>query len=141
MLVNADDSDIGKGIRTLVDSERLFYIYAELRFLQPGRYIGMGIGIHVRIHPQRNIGDFTYLAGDLIKGFEFGEGFHIEHEYSRLESGYHFPRFLTDPGVDDFFGWHSGPQSAPEFTAGHNVRPGTLIREQRDNRPIGVGLD
>ncbi len=113
---------------------------AELVLFQARGNVGMGTGINIRVHPQRNRCLHAELARHGIEPVQFGVGFDIETAYAHLERPLHFPLLLADAG-EDHPGWvATGFQHPLQLTGRNNIEAGTESGQNIQHGQIAVGF-
>ena len=61
----------------------------------------MGLGIHIRIDPNRNRGPATHQCGPLVDEFQLRTGFDIQHKNTMLQGTVDFVRPFTNTGINN----------------------------------------
>ncbi len=130
MAIHTDDFEVGKPGRLEVNLLGIGESDAKLVFLEPGRDVGVGFGIDIRINAKRNACSFTHATGDFIDSVEFLLGFDIETEYIGLERGFNLVGQLTDSGKDDACRFAASLQHSLQFAAGNNIETRAEARQQ-----------
>ncbi len=89
----------------------------------------MGIGIHIRVYAQRNVGDFAFLSGDLRQQFQLRFGFNIEAENTYIQGARDFIGTFTHAGKYNARWLAAGAQYTFQFTTGYYVKTGAEFGE------------
>ena len=141
MAGDSADLEPRQGCGATIQRHRFVEGDTELVAAQPGGNVGVGLGVDVRIDPQRDRRHLAHLRGDGSEPLELGSGFDIEAANPRLECLAHFGRGLADAGEHDLPGLAPGSQHARQFAARDDVETRTEAREEVEHGEVGVGLD
>nr|ART36558.1 C435 [uncultured bacterium] len=114
---------------------------AELVFLQASRDVGVGAGVDVRIHAQRDRCLHAQIERHLIQPFQLGGGFHVEAANAGRKRLAQLRGALADAGEHHPVGLAPGAQHARQLAARHHVESGAQARQHVQHGEVGIGLD
>ena len=120
--------------RTLVGGEHALVRYAEFVALQACGDVGMGLGIHVRIHADAHGCPDAHALSHAAQYFELGFAFHVEAAYADTQGLAHFRARLANAGKDHRGRVAARGQHASELAARDDVEPAPGLREQLQHR-------
>ena len=101
----------------------------------------VGLGVHVRVDPQRDRRLAAAVGGDTVERCELGRGLDVELQDADIQRRGHFLGRLANPGEDDPLGRDAGGERDPHFALGDHVGAGALAGQRAHHREIGVGLE
>src|SRR5690606_17595827 len=138
--VDAYDVQARKLRGALVYRRRERNINTKLVFFQPGGNVGVRVGVHVRVHTQRDRRATSHFARDGRDTLQFAFGLYIEALDARFQRGADFPRLFAHTGKDDF-GWitASGLHTR-QLATRHNIEAGTQLVKLVQHGKVGVGF-
>jgi len=100
----------------------------------------MGLGVHIRVHPQGHPRPHSHARGHLVDQAELLPGLDVEHQDVGLQGvGDLLPR-LAHPGVHDPLRRHAGLEAAEQLAPRHNVQTAPQIGEELQDGEVRVGL-
>src|SRR6516162_9996462 len=102
--------------------------------------LGVGFRIDVGIDPNRDVGGPPLASRNRREELELRLRLDIDAQDAGIDRSGEFGRALPDAGEHDPVGRNAGGERALEFSARHNVGPGTEPRQGGDHGLIGVGL-
>ncbi len=138
--VDAQYLDVWQLGGALIECRCLGDIHAELVVLQAGGDVGVGLGVHIRVHADGD-GRFTIqFAGDQIEQFQLGGGFHVKAMDVGFQGGGHFIGGLADAGKHDLVRIAAGAQYPFQFAAGDDIKAGAATGQHVQYRQVGVGF-
>ena len=105
-----------------------------------GRDLGVGLGVDVGIDPHRDVGGAALAGGDRGQQLELGLGFDVDAEDAGVDRERELARGLADAGEHDFLRRDAGRPRAQEFAFGDHIGAGAELRQGRDHRLVGIGL-
>ncbi len=100
----------------------------------------MGFGIHIRIHPDGDGGDFVFRARHLFEQVEFGLRFDVEGIDALVEGVAQLVPCLADAGKHHFARVAAGGEHPVQFSAGHDIEARSQACHDVQHREIGVGF-
>ena len=100
----------------------------------------MGLGVDVRIDPERHARPCAFSPRHFIDGLKFRGRFHVEQQDIGVEGIGYFLATFSDAGKHDLAGGDSGLQRAKQFASRHDVGPAALRRHEPENGQVRIGL-
>ncbi len=101
----------------------------------------MGLGIDVRVDPQRDGGGHAHFCSDLLQALELLGGFDVEAVHADFQGATHVVTALADAGVDDFARFAARGQHPLQFAARDDVEAGAQACQQVQHAEVGIRLD
>src|SRR5471032_55240 len=120
--------------------ERVVEGHAELVGLQAGGDVGMGLGVHVGVDPQRYARGLAHGTGHFVQTMQLRNRFDVEAQDVMRQRQAHFVDALADAGEDHLARIAARRQHAQQLAAGDDVETGALARHQVEDGQVGVGL-
>ncbi len=114
---------------------------AELRRVQPGRDVGVGLRVDVRVHAQGDGRLLPELAGDLAEELQLALALDVDGANLRFEGGLQLRSGLADAAVDDAVRGDPRLQRAEQLAAADDVGPAAEGRQPLQQSEVAVGLD
>ena len=139
--MHPDNPDAGEGRRMVECLHRMVRADPEFAFFEAGRNIRMGVGINIRIDPQRHPGLRAHGPRHVVEGLQFRGRFHVKEQDAGLERLADFLVVFPHARKDDFVGRDASPESTKQFATRHNVRPAALRRHEPQNGQVRIGFD
>ena len=137
---HAAEADIFQLGREREHVRRPFDIDTELVFLAAGRDLRMGLGVDIRIDPDRRRRDHALGGGNLVEKPELVFRFDVELMNARIQSRRHLVRRLADAGENDLVRRDTGPEAALHLAAGHHIHARAQFAEQADYGKVRIGF-
>ena len=134
--VGADsfELEVWKGEGSAVDGFDFGDVDAEFVVAEAGGDVGVGGGVDVWVDAEGDAGGFVVAGGDGADELEFGFAFAVEGVDAGGEGVFDLVTGFADAGEDDFGGVAAGLEDAEEFAAGDDVKAGTGIGEEAEDR-------
>ena len=137
----ADRLDAGKLAGELVCSNRLVNFDAEFVLLPAGRNLGVGMGVDIRVYPDRDPRDPAPRTGDFAQPAQLRHRLDIDLMDAGIERRCHLGRRFADPGEDDPLGRHAGGERAAQLPLRDDVGTRAEAGEEPEHREVRVCLD
>ena len=114
--------------------------HAKLVLAHPGRNIRMRLGVHIRIHPQRDRRGLAHGRSHLGKTLQLRRRLHIKTANPGRERRLHLRVRLRHAGKHHLRRVAARLQHPRQLAAGNNIKTRTFRREQAQNRQIRIRL-
>ena len=141
MHIHAHDLDARQGGGMGIGLARMDKGNPELRLGLAGVDLGVGLGVHIGIDPQRDGRALAHRQGDFVQRRQFRLALDIELMDARVQRGAHLGFGLAHAGKDDLAGGNARRQRLGQFAARHHIGARAQLRQCFENRQIVVGLD
>ena len=138
--VNAHNAQARQLRGPLVGGQGVFMGHAKFVALEPGRNIGMGFRVHVRVDPDADRCPPTKIHCNRVQDRELRFAFHIEAADSGLQGLAHFCTGFANAGKDDFAHITTGRDDAREFASRDDVKTAARLGKNLQHPEGGVGL-
>ena len=140
MAIDAQYLDVRQLGGALIQRRCLGDIHTELVVLQTGGNIGVGLGVHIRVHPDGDGGFTVQFSGHQVEQFQLGGGFHVEAVNVGFQGGGHFVGGFAHAGKHDLVRIAAGPQYPLQLTAGNDIETGPATGQHVQYRQVGIGF-
>src|SRR3712207_3042267 len=140
MLVDAEEVDAPVIPHPLCERERLVHGDAELVEGPPCGDVVVGLGVHVRVHPQGDAGALAVTGGEPVEVLELRGRLDVEEQNALPETRHELVLRLAYPGEDHLLRVEPGVHRPVEFADGDDVSPGPEGGQGTQNRQISVSL-
>ena len=100
----------------------------------------MGLGVHVRVHAQRDRRAAAQRLRHAVQPAQFGGGLHVEAVDAGGQRLAHLGLGLSYTGEHHLAGIAAGAQHALQLAAGDDVEAGAGLSQRLQHRQVGVGL-
>ena len=114
---------------------------AELVLFQAGGDIGVGLGVHVRVDPQRYRRFHAEFRSYPLQALQLFAGLDVEAVHADFQGAAHVVAGLADAGEHHLGRIAAGGQDTLQLTAGNDVETGAEARQHIQHPEVGVGLD
>ena len=138
--VNAHNAQTRQLRRALVGRQCVLMGHTKFVALEPGRNIGMGFRIHVRIDPDADGCFAAKFQSNRVQDREFGFAFHIEAADTDLQGQAHFRAGFANPRKNDLAHVATGGDDAREFARRDDVKAAARLGKNLQHPQRGVGL-
>ena len=113
---------------------------AEFIMAHAGGYLGVGLGVDIRIDAKRYRRANPACFGEAVQKLQLGQGFDIELKDSLIKGETDLIGGLADPREDDAARRHTGGQRLSEFAARDHVGAGAEGGEDPHDRLVAIGF-
>ena len=138
--VDTENPDVRQFGGALVQCRRLGDVHAELVVFQAGGNVGVGLGVHVRVHPNGDGRFPVQFAGYQIQQLQLRGGFHIETMNVGFQGCGHFIGGFAHAGKDNLVRIATGAQHPLQFAPGDDIEPRSTTSQYIQHRQVGVGF-
>ena len=119
---------------------KLMLGYSEFIFIQSGRNIFMGMGIDVRIDPDRDIGNHAIFPCHLVDDEDLLKGLTVECLYAQAHCIADFLIAFPDSRIDNPVSWEPALMGMQDFISTDAISSKSLCTDFSEDPLIGVGL-
>ena len=140
MTPHADHAQRRLHRRPTIKRGRILQRHAKLVLTHPGRNIRMRLGVHIRIHPQRDRRDLAHGRSHLGETLQLRRRLHIKAPYPGGKRRLHLRIRFRDTGKHHLRRVTARLQHPRQLAAGNNIKTRALRREQAQNRQIRIRL-
>ena len=141
MHMHADGRDARQAASQIVEARCVLPGHAELIARPPGRYLVMGLGVHIRIDAEGDPGRGAARGRNLGHGAQLVLGLHVERVDAFIQRVGDLLARLADTGKHDALRRNARCPGAPQLAFRNHIHAGAQGTEGAQHRQIGIGFD
>mmetsp|Transcript_23623 Transcript_23623/g.41909 ORF Transcript_23623/g.41909 Transcript_23623/m.41909 type:complete len:244 (+) Transcript_23623:4247-4978(+) len=136
MHIDADHIEVFHRTRHGIDFAGAGDRNTEFVFGFTGGDFGMGLGVDIGVHADRDGGNCAHFARNPVQHFHLRFGFNVELTDAARQGQTDLVSGLADPGKNDLVARHTRRPGACIFAARHHIHAGTSLSKGPEDRDI-----